>query len=135
MFPEAAKSLKENSEEISNYIGNWVKNVYPSRTLETEKCARDIAYILRALVHCLNDGDTFAIDEMAKMFYTYGHRQLKTVNVEFEAYSKILDTIREKELMDKPAYSHCYECISRLKEKLTKRKLKKFSASYVPVSQ
>ena len=134
MFPEAAKSLKENSEEISNYVGKWVKNVYPSRTSEPEKCTRDVAYILRALVHCLNDGDTFAIDEMAKMFYTYGHRQLKTVNVEFEAYSKILDVIREKELMDKSAYSHCYDCIYRLKDKLKKRKLKQFLTSYAPVS-
>jgi hypothetical protein len=93
VYTEAAKLIRENKEVLASQVSNWVKENYPDRTNEYDKCARDMSYILKSLAYCLDDGDRTAIESLSRMFFTRGVLQLKSVGVEFEAYDFIVEEI------------------------------------------
>ena len=101
MFHKAAKILKENKEDLANEVSWWVKENYPGRTKDYDKCARDLGHIINTLIYCLDDGNITPVDYVARMFFNNHYLQLKSLHVEFEAYNvleyKIKNLIQDAE--------------------------------------
>lgn len=95
MFYKAAKIVKEHKEDLAKEVSNWVKENYPGRTKDYDKCARDLGHIINTLVYCLDDGDHVPVDYVARMFFDNWKLQLKSLHVEFEAYTLLGEKIKE----------------------------------------
>lgn len=119
MYTNASKILKENTNTLASIVTSWVIENHPLRTNNFEKCSRDLRYIIKALVHCLHDNNSQAIDHISTMFFTNNILQLKTTDVEFAAYDVLLNEI-EKIFTDaeEGAISFCKSLIEKLKNNL-----------------
>lgn len=119
MFTKAAKKLEFHRTQLSTITTEWVQEKFPYRTREYEKCTRDISYILQAFESCLKENNTQHIDYIARMFFKGGELQLKSTDVEFEAYDFLLSEIA-KILVDVEDNSldFCRTLIDRLKNRL-----------------
>lgn len=120
MFHKAANIIEKNRDELATQVSNWVQNRFPYRTREFEKCQRDVSYIIQALESCLKENNTQHIDFISRMFFKGRELQLKSTDVEFEAYDYLLLKI-ENLLVDAEinAFSYCQEIVARLKHRLT----------------
>ena len=87
MFKNAASIVETNKDILAKSVTQWVIDNYPERTTEYDKCTRDVRYIITAMVFCLKEGDTTAIDNISRTFFNRGVLQLKSLRVEFEAYT------------------------------------------------
>lgn len=121
LFTDAAKIIQTNKDELAKNVTHWVTANYPKRTTEYDKCTRDVGYIITALIYCLKDGNITAIDNISRMFFNMGKLQLKSLYVEFEAYSFLIEEMK-KLIVDaeEGAGEHCALAISRLKQNLGK---------------
>lgn len=119
MFKTESELLYSHKQDFADQISKWVELNYPERTTEHEKCARDVRYVIQALVFCLNEGNIFAADHISTMFYTNKTLQLKSTYVEFAAYDLLLEKIYELFPNNIDAVAHCREAINVLKSKLT----------------
>jgi hypothetical protein len=119
MYITASKLLKENNVALSTTVSQWVKNHYPYRTSEFEKCFRDISYIIQALESCLKENNTQHIDFIANLFFKGGVIQLKSIDVELLAYDFLLKELKTilKDAED-GALDYCYALVNKLKNKL-----------------
>jgi nitroreductase len=119
MYINAAKALNAHRDKISAKVSQWVKDNYPYRTVEFEKCLRDVSYIVQALESCLKENNTQHIDFIANLFFKGGSLQLKSTDVELLAYDFLLTEL-EIILVDSEPESLKYCCllINRLKYKL-----------------
>jgi nitroreductase len=117
MFKEAAQTLNDENKTLSHSVSAWVQEKFPYRTREYEKCTRDVSYIIQALESCLLENNFQHIDFISRLFFKGGKLQLKSTDVEFEAYVYLLELI--KPLISKEAFAHCDQCISRLKHNLS----------------
>ncbi len=72
MFNNAANILLKNKDVLALKVKEWIQNNFPNRTLEYDKCSRDVSYIIKALSYSLNDNTSYAVDHLASMFYTQG---------------------------------------------------------------
>jgi len=95
MFVKAAKVLKENRENLSKFVTDWVKKNYPTRTKDFHKCTRDLTHIIDSLVYCLEEDSLDPMKYVARTFFNRGELQLKSLHVEFDAYNKIVEKVSE----------------------------------------
>ena len=116
MYKDAAKILINHKDIISKTITEWVKDNYPNRTDNFEKCSRDISHIIKAVSQCLHDDDYFAIDSISAMFFRGDTLQLASTHTEFEAYDLLLKEI-EKILIncETGSIEYCHTIIKKLK--------------------
>ena len=119
MYTNAAKIINEHRDSISMKVSQWVKDHYPYRTTEFEKCFRDISYIIQALESCLKENNTQHIDFIVRLFFKGTEIQLKSTDVELLAYDFLFEELK-KLLSDEDSKSldYCYFLINRLKTKL-----------------
>jgi hypothetical protein len=119
MFYIASNILITRKDELSIKVSQWVKDQFPDRTTEFDKCTRDISYIIKALSHCLHDNNHFSIDTLSRMFFKGSNLQLQSTYVEFEAYNMLLEEIK-KILVDceQGSIELCQILINKLKNNL-----------------
>lgn len=119
MYKNAANILLENRHKLSVKITEWVKENYPFRTTEFEKCTRDVSHIIKSVAFCLEENSLYAIDHVSRMFYKGSNLQLKSTDVEFKAYDILLEEI-EKILIEAESGSvdFCKTVLNRLKNNL-----------------
>jgi nitroreductase len=119
MYPNAAKLINKSNSEISSKVSQWVKNNFPYRTTEFEKCLRDISYILQALESCLKENNTQHIDFIANLFFKGGVIQLKSIDVELLAYDFLLRELENILVnVEDGALDYCRFLVNKLKNKL-----------------
>ena len=120
MYNEAARIIELNKETLAKKVTDYVKDNFPHRTMEYDKCTRDVGHILNSLVFCLDDGNTDPIEHVSRMFFHRGKLQLKSVYVEFQAYDFMLREIDNLVRLQHPgAYNLCITAIAMLKYNLT----------------
>jgi len=120
MYNNAKKIINSHKDELARDVSTWVKNKFPYRTQDFEKCFRDVSYIIQALESCLKENNTQHIDFIARLFFKGGELQLKSTDVEFEAYDYLLTKISKLLSEDeKDALEFCYQIINRLKNKMS----------------
>jgi nitroreductase len=120
MYDNASKILNTHHEDLAKVVSKWVKNKFPYRTREFEKCYRDVLYIIQALESCLKENNTQHIDFIARLFFKGGELQLKSTDVEFEAYDYLIEKIDEIFTeTERDATNFCKRAIDRLKNKMT----------------
>lgn len=119
MYTIASQILKDHNHNLSNKVANFVKENFPYRTREFEKCSRDVSFIIQALESCLRENNKQHIDYVSRLFFKGGVIQLKSTDVEFIAYGHLLSLL-EPLLVDAEEGSHkfCQELIDRLKYNL-----------------
>ena len=120
MYIRAAKKIKENRNYLANHTADFVKETFPYRTREHEKCFRDVSFIIEALETCLQENNTQHIDFISRLFFKGGELQLKSTDVEFLAYKHLL-TLIEPILNDteEGTFEYCQSLIQRLKNNMT----------------
>jgi nitroreductase len=111
MYSIDATIIKENTDTLAATVSNWVKENYPERTKDYDKCTRDVAYIIKAVVHCLTDGNYNALENLSRMFFSRGKLQLRSLTVEFEAYHFLASEI-DKLLDNKDAAAHATNALA-----------------------
>lgn len=122
MFKNAASIVETNKDILAKSVTQWVIDNYPERTTEYDKCTRDVRYIITAMVFCLKEGDTTAIDNISRTFFNRGVLQLKSLRVEFEAYTFLVNEIKKLIVdVEEGAENHCSLAITRLKHNLGKK--------------
>lgn len=116
MYTIASQLLKDQNHNLSNKVANYVKENFPYRTREYEKCTRDVSFIIQALESCLRDNNTQHIDYISRMFFKGNVIQLKSTDVEFLAYAYLLSLLKPL-LVDaeKGSYKYCKQLIDQLK--------------------
>jgi len=119
MYVNASSILNAHSEELAKTVSRWVRDKFPYRTREFEKCFRDVLYIIQALESCLKENNTQHIDFIARLFFKGGEIQLKSTDVEFEAYDYLLEEIDKLFLDEKDALDFCRRAVDRLKNKMS----------------
>ena len=115
--------LTKSKDDLAVEVSKWVKTNFPTRTKHYDKCERDVGFILQSLIHCVQDNNMDAIDLMARNFWHSGKLQLKSIDVEFQAYDFLLTLIRnllEKNNHTLDAYNICLTAIVKLKEHLAR---------------
>lgn len=117
MYTISSQLLKEQNQNLSNKVANYVKENFPFRTTEYDKCTRDISYIIQALADCIEQDHTNPIDDIAGKFFHNGKLLLKSTGVEFEAYNYLLTEI--KNIVDAETYQQCEKLIYRFKSNMT----------------
>lgn len=120
MFKNAAQLLTANKKELALKVTDYVKENFPYRTREYEKCTRDVEFIIEAMISCLKDNNTQHIDYISRLFFKGGELQLKSTEVEFLAYDFLLSII--KPLLgaaEQGSLEKCSEILNRLKTNLT----------------
>ena len=119
MYHNAAELINKSNPELSVKVSQWVKDNFPYRTTEFEKCLRDISDILQALESCLKENNTQHIDFISNLFFKGGVIQLKSIDVELLAYDFLLSEL-ENILVDveEGALDYCRLLINKLKDKL-----------------
>lgn len=119
MYMSAASILGENREELSKEVTNYVKQKFPYRTVEFEKCTRDVGFIIQALETCLKENNTQHIDYVSRLFFKGGVIQLKSTDVELQAYDYMLDLVNKIfQNVEPGAFEFCVSLVERLKNNL-----------------
>lgn len=95
MFKIESSLLESHKSEIAEKVTSWVKENYPTRTNSFHKCTRDVTYIIRALSHCLTDGNSKPIEHLSTMFFNRDKLQLTSTYVEIKAYDYLMVVIKE----------------------------------------
>lgn len=119
MYYNASQILNKHNNELSNKVAIYVKENFPYRTREFEKCSRDVSFIIQALESCLKENNKQHIEYIARLFFKGGELQLKSTEVEFIAYNYLLSLI-EPLLADveEGAYNYCVQLIDQFKQHL-----------------
>ena len=119
MYKHAAQILNEQNDTFSSQVSNFVQTNFPYRTREYEKCKRDVSFIISALESCLKENNNQHIDYISRLFFKGGELQLKSTEVEFQAYKYLLELI-EPVLKDaeENSFIYCQTLIDRLKYNL-----------------
>lgn len=89
------KILKDNKQSIIENTVSWIQLTYPSRTMEFDKCTRDIGYIYDAWLYDLENNSTTQTQSVTNKFWKRGTSQLKTTHVELLAYDYINTLIND----------------------------------------
>lgn len=119
MYTNASALIGNNKNILAIRTSDWVKEKYPYRTVEFEKCFRDISYIIQALESCLKENNTQHIDFIARLFFKGTEIQLKSIDVELLAYEFLFEELKKILLNKEPmALEYCRFLIDRLKSKL-----------------
>lgn len=121
MYNNAANLLTIHRDDLSKKVAKFVEDKFPYRTKEFDKCTRDVSYIIQALESCLNENNTQHIDVISRLFFKGGELQLKSTDVEFDAYNYLLTLIKDifTENLEESAFVKCQELIEKLKFNLT----------------
>ena len=91
MYIDSVNILYNHKLALSQKISKWVQEYHPERTAEYDKCRRDVSYIIESIETCLRRGNHQAIDYIGHMFFKGEKLQLKSVDVEFLAYDKLVN--------------------------------------------
>jgi len=119
MYHNAAELINKSNPELSVKVSQWVKDNFPYRTTEFEKCLRDISYILQALESCLKENNTQHIDFISNLFFKGGVIQLKSIDVELLAYDFLLSELENILIDVEPgSLEYCQQLINKLKYRL-----------------
>lgn len=119
MFKEAAEIIKSNKEDLAKTVTNFVQEKFPYRTREYDKCTRDVGFIIEAICSGLADNNTQHIDFVSRLFFKGGELQLKSTDVEFEAYDYLLYLIEPLiRVAEQGSFDRCVSLITRLKTNL-----------------
>jgi hypothetical protein len=89
------KILKDNKQSIIENTVSWIQLTYRSRTMEFDKCTRDIGYIYDAWLYDLENNSTTQTQSVTNKFWKRGTSQLKTTHVELLAYDYINTLIND----------------------------------------
>jgi nitroreductase len=120
MYIKTASVIRTHRNEIAKNVSDWVQEKFPYRTTEYEKCTRDVSYIIQSLESCLKENNTQHVDFISRMFFSGGQLQLKSTDVEFEAYEfLLLEFERVLENIEPAGLDFCKQLVSRLKTNLT----------------
>jgi nitroreductase len=119
MYVSAAELLTTHRDDLSKKVTQFVKDKFPYRTTEFEKCTRDVSYIIQAIESCLIEGNTQHIDFISRMFFKGKVIQLKSTDVEFIAYDFMLVEIKKLLSTEDEAFNFCVDLIDKLKSHLT----------------
>lgn len=120
MFYIAASILNDKREILAEETSQWVEKQFPYRTNEFKKCQRDIPYIIQALASCLKEKNSQHIDYIGNLFFKDEILQLKSIDVELEAYDFLLQKIEMLFVNAEPkSLEYCKKLIDRLKKYLT----------------
>jgi len=116
MYLKASHLLKEQNHNLSNKVATYVKENFPYRTREFEKCTRDVSFIIQALESCLRENNKQHVEYIARLFFKGGELQLKSTEVEFIAYDYLL-TLLDPLLTEaeEGAHDYCKQLIDQLK--------------------
>ena len=93
MHRDSITIILENIDKIADNTTTWIKENYPDRTNDTNKCTRDIKHVLQTLLTAIENEDIAVMEKFARMFYQDGVIQLKSLHVEFDAYNYLLKQI------------------------------------------
>jgi len=88
------EQLKQDKEFIVSTVAEWVKDVYPNRTNEPEKCVRDLGYIYDAFVNTVEYIDINYAHDIAAKFWHKGVMQLVEPEVEVHTYAHTSELIK-----------------------------------------
>lgn len=81
--------LIKNRDLLINSTVDWLKITNRSRTMEFDKCTRDIGYIYDAWLIDLENDSTAETHRVTSKYWIRGTSQLKTTHVELLAYDYI----------------------------------------------
>ena len=119
MYTTASLILNEHNYDLSNKVAIYVKENFPYRTREFEKCSRDVSFIIQALESCLKEDNKQHIEYIARLFFKGGELQLKSTDVEFIAYDYLLSLLDPLLVeAENGAHDYCKQLISQLKHHL-----------------
>ena len=117
MYNTAANLVRDNKEKLSELTSQRVKDLFPNRTTEYNKCSRDIGYILNSVAYCLEDNTLAPIEHIASMFFKWGKLQVSSLHVEFDSYDFLLRELKQIFISAEPG---AYEFASTIFETLKK---------------
>ena len=116
MYTTASLLLNEHNYNLSNKVATYVKENFPYRTREFEKCSRDVSFIIQALETCLKENNKQHIEYVARLFFKGGDLQLKSTEVEFIAYDYLLSLLEPLLTeAEEGAHNYCKQLIEQLK--------------------
>ena len=98
------QQLIENKSIFINDTVQWQKNNHPARTVEYEKCIRDLNFVVDAYIADLTNETINNISYIGSKFWVGKERQINQHEVELEIHSflieQILKTIPDKDNSD-----------------------------------
>lgn len=95
------QELINHKQEIINRLVEWINTEHPSRTMQYDKCYRDIGLIIDAIVHDLINNTDTETQYIANKFWSRGEPMLRDHAVELQVYDNLLSEIREIKNLDK----------------------------------
>ena len=73
----------------------YMKENYPTRTVEYYKCQRDLGYILDAFIHDVSNNTTSNTIYIGNKFWIRNVRQITTYQVEVSVYNYMIQFLKE----------------------------------------
>jgi len=87
--------LTQNKTYYIETAIQFIKNNFPNRTLNYDKCKHDIELLLDAMIIDIDNNSTSRTDYISKKFYSRGVRQLKSTNAEIAVYNYLQGLINQ----------------------------------------
>ena len=69
-YEDAANLLRLNKTVIGTYVTDYIDTTYPNLSYDTEKCARDVGYIIDAIADDMVDGGVENSDDAARKYWS-----------------------------------------------------------------
>ena len=92
--------ILENKNVIIENAIAWMKEKYPSRTNNYNKCIRDLNFMLNAYISDLRDNTDINTKFIGQTFWKGKQRQLKSFEVEIAVHNYIFEYIKQNILTD-----------------------------------
>lgn len=89
------QELKNARPYIITNLVNWIKENYPNRTSEYDKCNRDLGMIIDAIAYDLENNTSSETSYIANKFWSRGKPMLNDHTVELHVYDMLLVEISQ----------------------------------------
>lgn len=106
--------LNENKEKIISALVGYIREKFPYRTTEYEKCKRDLEFIYDAFVFDLQTGSDWYVKNIGSFFWKGDKRQIVSYEVEIQVHKVLAQKLIEL-LPDRIDYIlHLQKCLEEI---------------------
>ena len=85
-----------NKKKLIKFCITFLKDKYPERTSDYDKCKRDLRYIIDAVEKDIKHNSTIFVSRVGNYFWYNGTRQISFYNIELAVYQFLLSLIKEQ---------------------------------------
>ena len=97
---ESTSLINENRQGIIKHSIQMIKDNFPNRTNDYEKCIRDIQFVIDSYIDDLINKKTSSITDTASKYWKDGTRQLKQFDAELQVHEFIVSYICDNIIKD-----------------------------------